>query len=62
MKATTLLGHEVYACEICGLAYDRRDLAERCEEFCRTHPGTCSMEIGRNAVGSVGDIERPTGG
>lgn len=45
-------GREVHYCEVCALAYDDPELARKCEEWCRTHP-TCSLEIGRRAVGSV---------
>lgn len=47
----TLQGKAVHVCQVCSLAYATRDLARQCEEHCRTHP-SCSLEIGRQAVGS----------
>jgi hypothetical protein len=39
---------------VCFLAYDDWKLARRCEEHCRVHP-SCSVELGRQAVGSLAD-------
>jgi hypothetical protein len=53
MVATAeLMGRRVYYCEVCSLAYENPALARKCEDYCRTHP-SCSLEIGRQAVGSV---------
>jgi hypothetical protein len=49
-----LSGRTVHYCAVCFLAYDDRELARRCEEHCRTHP-SCSLELGRQAAGSVAD-------
>lgn len=57
VEKSTLDGRDVWACEVCGLAFEERDLARRCEDHCRTHD-SCSLEIGRKAVGSVGGDER----
>lgn len=57
MTQTTLDDRDVWACEVCALAYEDEDLAKRCEDHCRTED-SCSMEIGRQAVGSVGDDVR----
>ncbi len=45
-------GRTVHYCTVCFLAYDDRKLARRCEEHCRSHP-SCSLELGRQSVGSV---------
>lgn len=39
----------VYVCEECGLAYEERTWAERCEEYCGKH-NACSLEITSHAV------------
>ncbi len=55
MPATTQLeGRTVHYCRVCFLAYEDEDLEGRCERHCRAHP-TCSLELGRQAVGSVAD-------
>lgn len=56
----TMDGGRVWACEVCGLAFDDRDLAARCEDHCRTHD-SCDLAIGRKAVGSVGGDVRDLG-
>lgn len=44
-------GRAVQVCEVCLLAYAAPQLAQKCEDHCRTHP-SCSLEIGRQAVGA----------
>lgn len=39
----------LFRCEACGLYYEDRELAERCETYCREH-GACNTEIIQNAV------------
>ena len=39
----------LWVCGECGLAYRIRELAERCEAWCREH-GSCNLDIIRNAV------------
>lgn len=53
VEETTLDGRTVWACEVCWLAFEEEDLAARCEDHCLSHD-SCSLEIGRQAVGSVG--------
>ncbi len=49
-----IVANEVfYSCEICGLVYNSMEYAKRCEEYCKQHPGTCSLEISKYAVGYV---------
>ncbi|MDP3879013.1 MAG: hypothetical protein Q8Q07_01740 [Dehalococcoidales bacterium] len=38
-----------YACEECGLAYEEREQAERCEAWCREYHSS-NLEIIRQAV------------
>ena len=40
----------VFLCDICGLGYSDRKTAQECEEYCRAHPGSCSVEISQKAV------------
>ena len=42
-------GKTFYTCEVCGLAYEERIWAEKCEDFCVKH-GACSLEITSHAV------------
>jgi hypothetical protein len=39
----------LFLCEVCGLGYRNREIAEECEAWCRK-TGTCSIEITRKAV------------
>lgn len=52
VAAAELRGRQVHYCEVCGLAYEDLELARKCEQYCRTHE-SCSLEIGRHALGSV---------
>ena len=57
MVATAeLKGRKAYYCEVCLLAYENLTLAQKCEDYCRTHP-SCSLDVGRQAVGSVEKLE-----
>lgn len=38
-----------FKCSACGFFYKEKELAQRCEDFCRAHK-SCSLEITRNAV------------
>ena len=38
-----------YQCEICKFCYESRELAEKCEEFCKKYK-SCSIEITKHAV------------
>jgi hypothetical protein len=40
----------VFLCDICGLGYSERKIAQDCEDYCRIHPGSCSVEISKKAV------------
>ncbi|MBI2583346.1 MAG: hypothetical protein HYW25_01645 [Candidatus Aenigmarchaeota archaeon] len=40
---------KLYACSICGLRYQDKPWAEKCEEWCKNH-SSCSLEIARHAV------------
>jgi hypothetical protein len=59
VAAAELQGRQVHYCEVCSLAYEDLELARKCEEYCRTHE-SCSLEIGRHALGSVKKPEKKT--
>jgi hypothetical protein len=40
----------VFLCDICGLGYADRETAQECEDYCKAHPGSCSVEISKKAV------------
>jgi hypothetical protein len=40
----------VFLCDICGLGYSDMKTAQDCEDYCRAHPGSCSVEISKLAV------------
>ncbi|MFB6203490.1 MAG: hypothetical protein ABEK01_03275 [Candidatus Nanohaloarchaea archaeon] len=46
-------GIEAFKCEICGMHYGNRDVAERCEEFCRENEG-CSTKVAKRSLESSG--------
>jgi hypothetical protein len=50
VKKKTVEGRTVYLCEICGLGYADKKTAQDCEDWCRTHPGNCSLEISKKAI------------
>jgi len=39
----------LFICESCGLGYKEKEIAEKCEEWCRK-TGTCNPEITKKAV------------
>ena len=52
----------VFLCDICGLGYSERKTAQNCEDYCRSHSGSCSAEISKKAVYTPGasDVARVT--
>lgn len=49
VKETEKNGKTYYQCEICKFYYESRDLAQKCEDFCKEH-NSCSLEITKHAV------------
>ena len=39
-----------FLCDICGLGYSEKNIAQDCEDYCRAHAGSCSAEISKKAV------------
>ena len=38
-----------YTCEECGFAYETKELAQKCRDWCSKHH-SCSLEITKHAV------------
>ena len=43
---------EIYACEECKFTYKERELAEKCEAWCKEH-NSCNIEITTNSIGAL---------
>lgn len=39
-----------YKCAVCGLAYRERAIAEKCQNWCETHEGSCNLEYIQQSV------------
>jgi len=39
----------LFVCEECEFSYKNRDIAQKCEDWCRKHK-SCNIEITKNAV------------
>ena len=40
----------LYVCEVCGLAYEEREWAEKCQSWCETHEGSCNIDYVQHSV------------
>ncbi len=40
----------LYVCEVCGLAYEEKEWAAKCQSWCETHEGTCHLEYVQHSV------------
>ncbi|MFQ5975323.1 MAG: hypothetical protein ACE5J5_03285 [Candidatus Hydrothermarchaeales archaeon] len=49
VKEDTWENKKIYRCGECNLGYLDKEIAQKCENFCKTH-NACSMEITKNAV------------
>ena len=50
MVEEKIIGHEkFYMCVQCNFAYKEKELAEKCEAFCKEHH-SCNLEITKHAV------------
>lgn len=43
------LGKELYQCEECGLKYENKETAEKCQAWCKEHK-SCNLDIIKYAV------------
>ena len=48
-KETVKHGRTLYVCEACGFAYEQKEWAEKCQEWCQEHQ-SCKLEIACHAV------------
>ena len=39
-----------YKCDVCGLVYREKEIAEKCQNWCETHEGSCNLEYILHAV------------
>ncbi len=42
-------GENTYQCDDCGLKYKEKNIAEKCEAWCKKHH-SCNIEITKNAI------------
>ena len=40
----------LYRCDVCGLLYREKQIAEKCQHWCETHEGSCNLEYALQAV------------
>lgn len=43
---------EVYVCEACKMVYAKKELAKKCEDFCKKHH-SCNTEITKYSIGVI---------
>ena len=43
---------EFYICEACNFVYNKKELAEKCESWCKER-NSCNIEITKNSVGEI---------
>ena len=48
-----LNGKKYYMCPVCEFYYKTEELAQKCEDFCKTHK-SCSLEITKHAIKTKG--------
>jgi len=54
IKAIKQNGKELYQCEECGFRYESREMAKKCEAWCREHH-SCNIEITAHAEENKSD-------
>lgn len=45
---------EIYQCEECGLKYESREIAEKCQTWCKEHK-SCNLDIIKYAIKENGN-------
>jgi len=48
--------NKYYQCEACGLKYEEKDWAEKCEAWCRKNK-SCNLEIIKHAISDLTDSD-----
>jgi len=46
------MAKEIYLCEECNFAYMEKELAEKCEKFCKKY-NSCNIEITKHSIGEL---------
>lgn len=54
LRRVSWKGRPAFVCEECGLIFQEQDTTAQCQAWCATHP-SCNLEIGRRAIGSIGE-------
>ncbi len=49
VKPELYKGKNIFACEACGFGYKEKQLAQKCEDFCKKN-NSCSLEITKHAI------------
>ena len=49
VKEENFEGDIVYKCEKCGWIYKTKNMAKKCEEWCKKHK-SCNLDITKNAI------------
>ncbi|MDH5695920.1 MAG: hypothetical protein OEZ00_04865 [Dehalococcoidia bacterium] len=49
VRETKKNGKILYICEECGFAYERKEWAEKCQQWCKRHQ-SCNVEIIQHGV------------
>ena len=57
VKKSKYQGKEIYLCDACGFGYRTKDLARKCEDYCKNQKA-CSFEITQHAVFTP-DMDNP---
>jgi hypothetical protein len=49
IKKVEKKGKVLFICEECGLAYEQKEWAEKCQQWCKEHQ-SCNLEIIQHSV------------
>ncbi len=49
VRPVTVNSRAYYACSECGFAYETREFAQECQDWCKAHH-SCSLEITKHAA------------
>lgn len=50
VKETKQNAKTLYLCDVCGLAYEEKEWAVKCQNWCETHEGSCNIEYIQHSV------------
>lgn len=40
----------IYICEVCNVAYEDKEWAEKCQAWDELHPGSCNLEVVQHSI------------